>query len=1143
MIYKMKHKPLYHYKQEILNTHFNDKEFARLMFSLKNTVDSATVFAIYNDMHSFSTVYDKYFFGNLFPKSIEELGCGNGYFFKPKSISNEISWLFVQISIYREKLQSYTEIRNSVERNILLGYYDEAIELLDKSIELFGYSIWYFESKILIYSLSNKEENIYKLLSEINERKKDAKTGFVTFLLHYLYKRSSQTNSAFNFDVELASKFKMNRNDFQRDRFIYYLFRLNFYKHYSWDDLSSTLVMESTNSLIDRYNLLINLLKASFATQKEQRTLYANWGCKIYRRVKDKQLTPFVAYTQPKLLAKNYYDANFVDILNSYYIGDYNRIVNLIPKYIKKDPSNFDLLKIYARSLLFLGKGYQQISTSENCVLNNITKLIYKIMKEKDSDNYLFQLYGINKNIYGLTLSCGLDYFLKEERNEQYDDDLRLVSIFCFDPYFCRMLEGEKNKLSYLETPIEWINCSEVVTYQKKKISKEIPYDSPIVKYIKEIDRAKIKYENGDYLDSLNLWQNILAEYKESLPIAQSAVEFIFKCYLALNENQNAIIFYVNHFLDSHAYLSRVQTSQFSKDLYKNKYKNGVKNTIDLLLFVFLNATEEEHKSFVLERYCAYQEVSKASELIDLLKNSSNIEKVELLFYLLATEDILRHMRYVKSTKQMLEEQQLISQFLTGLNSKKHDLYESINQELRDTMIVYQNIKKIDESKIYANTASISRYELKDYIGLYNQFKHLYDMSTHTDMLCLVNASNIQGETSQDTTVINAPVIYTNRAFIDVACQIFDVVLDKFLLSKFGLKTYLSTRIRHGVLEGEIRSGFDRLNLVLATENNRYMPIDFWRHEYGLNNVDQQDLMKILENFSRGINKQIALFKDSVLQIKLKPEDKGFFNYILDDNTKCFAVVNADANATNYDDFCNMIMEYLCILTSKNLTEIRQEIESNWTNSFTILIDKLEQDIQRFEKKHFYCGLKAAVNNARAEINAKLQKVESWFYLQDAKFEDFLLSQQIETVWNIMLKTYPNIDSELNVEITDANVLIKAKYFVHISDILTIFFNNMFSYCRPKRQRQFSISAKLEGDLMHLHFENEIKEDEEMLNKKFEEMLSSYNRLQTEGRSGLVKVRKIIKYDLGCEDNELQIVAENGFCKTDVFINIKDLKV
>ena len=110
-------------------------------------------------------------------------------------------------------------------------------------------------------------------------------------------------------------------------------------------------------------------------------------------------------------------------------------------------------------------------------------------------------------------------------------------------------------------------------------------------------------------------------------------------------------------------------------------------------------------------------------------------------------------------------------------------------------------------------------------------------------------------------------------------------------------------------------------------------------------------------------------------------------------------------------------------------------------------------------------------------------------------------------------------------------------------DILTIFFNNMFSYCRPKRQRQFSISAKLEGDLMHLHFENEIKEDEEMLNKKFEEMLSSYNRLQTEGRSGLVKVRKIIKYDLGCEDNELQIVAENGFCKTDVFINIKDLKV
>lgn len=1139
----MKHKPLYYYKQEILNTHFHDKEFASLMFSLKNSVDSATISAIYKNIYSFNTVYDKYFFGNLFPNSIEELGCGNGYFFKPESVFNEISWLYVQVTIYKTKLQSYIEIRDSVEKDILLGYYDEAIELLDKSVKLFGYSIWYFESKILIYSLSNKEEEIYRLLSEINEKKKGAKTGFVTFLLHYLYKRSSQTSSAFNYDIELASKFKMNRNDFQRDRFIYYLFRLNFYKHYNWDDLSSTLVMESTNSLIDRYNLLINLLRASFATRKEQKKIFAYWGCKIYRRVKDKQLTPFVAYAQPKLLTNDYYDSDFINILNSYYIGEYNRVISLIPKYIRTNPSNFDLLKIYARSLLFLGKGYQQISTMENCILNNTTKLIYKIMKEKDSDNYLFQLYGINKNIYGLALSCGLDYFLKEERNEQYDDNLRLLSISCFDPYFCRILEENDDKLSYLKTPIEWINCSEVVIYQKKKIFKEIPYDGPIVKYIKEIDRAKLKYSDNDYSESLKLWQNILREHKESLPIAQTAVEFIFKCYLALNENQNAIIFYVNQFLNSRAYLSRVKTDQFSKDLYKYKYKNGVKNTIDLLLFVFLNATEEEHKSFVLERYCAYQEVSKASELIELLKDNSNTEKVELLFYLLATEDILRHMRYVKSTKQMLEEQQLMSQFLTSLKSENHALYESINQELRDTMIVYQNIKKIDESKIYANTASILRYELKDYNGLYNQFKHLYDVSKHTDMLCLVNASNIQGEVNQDATIINAPVIYTNRAFIDIACQLFDIILENFLLSKFGLKTYLSTRIRHGVLEGEIRSGFDRLNLVLATESNRYMPIDFWKHEYGLNNSDQLDLMKILENFSRGVNRQIALFKDNVLQIKLKTEDKGFFNYILDDNTKCFAIVNADANATNYDEFCNIVMEYLCILTSKNLTEIRREIENNWTNSFTTLIDKLEQDIQKFEKKHFYCGLKVAVNNARAEINAKLQKVESWFYLQDAKFEDFLLSQQIETVWNIMLKTYPNLDCELNVEITDANVLIKAKYFVHISDILTIFFNNMFSYCRPKRQRLFSISAKLEGDLMHLHFENEIREDEEQLNKKFEEMLSSYNRLQTEGRSGLVKVKKIIKYDLGCEDNELQVVAENGFCKTDVFINIKELKV
>ena len=55
--------------------------------------------------------------------------------------------------------------------------------------------------------------------------------------------------------------------------------------------------------------------------------------------------------------------------------------------------------------------------------------------------------------------------------------------------------------------------------------------------------------------------------------------------------------------------------------------------------------------------------------------------------------------------------------------------------------------------------------------------------------------------------------------------------------------------------------------------------------------------------------------------------------------------------------------------------------------------------------------------------------------------------------------------------------------------------------------------------------------------------MNSYDRLQKEGGSGLVKARKIVKYDLGDLNNEVVMVIENGICKADITINMDKLCV
>ena len=40
----------------------------------------------------------------------------------------------------------------------------------------------------------------------------------------------------------------------------------------------------------------------------------------------------------------------------------------------------------------------------------------------------------------------------------------------------------------------------------------------------------------------------------------------------------------------------------------------------------------------------------------------------------------------------------------------------------------------------------------------------------------------------------------------------------------------------------------------------------------------------------------------------------------------------------------------------------------------------------------------------------------------------------------------------------------------------------------------------------------------------------------------MVKARKIVRYDLGCTDNEVSIIAKDGICRSVITINLENIK-
>lgn len=1151
--------PEYQIKQNLLNTFRDPEKCAEIVNYLKNGND----FNVANNVVTYITknipAFEKLIFGNCLPKNVTELGTQKTYFFKPKALKNEINWVILSIKFNKEIIKRFLVLRKSFEHAILLGENDRALQILSNAEKEIGVSIWLYESKLLVYELMKKPEDAISLLSSINEArigiennvkndiknnnksKKDKnkdENGFVSLLLHYLLYRAQRDISALRYDQDLFNNFKRNRTKFQKDFYNYYLFRLNFYIHHNIDDLSIPLVMEATNSIVDRYIVLIQVLQAAFLKKENEETVIIK-SKQIYKLTADASLSPFMYISNPEFLSNDYYDKEYINIIDFYYGGKYPEVIIKCKDYIKHKTENFEILRFYCHSLLFANNGYSPIYQDQSPI-NQICRKIFDSMSENDNSSSLYNLYQINKNLYGFSIANGLDYFIKGENNTEKSEKLRLLSLKNFDPIYSKIFPDNNIAINYLENGLKNVGQSISIDHQINRINKSATNNLNIVAHILEKDNAKILFEKYEFQESFDAWISILAKNRQRNPITQIAVKYAFDCLLKLEKYQEAIKLFVNEYIQNPTGVKKTNVASFVEFLKKQKYKN-IKRTIELPIFVGLNSSKDTDKSFILKSFCDYYDVKKPSELFDEISDI-DIDKNETFFYVIVSEDILRHYYHINSTQEELEEKQKILLYLINLGTPKVEMYKKMLDEVFEELIIYKGNRKIDESKIYANDQAIIKYELKDIDGLYDRFMTHYRMLDSKKGLVFLDNYFQPCITTEiaDSTILSSNGKYTDNAIYQVAYNLYDSVRDKFLFSKFGLGTYLSTRIRHGVLEGELRSDFVASNLVLNKTNEKYVNNEYWARTYGLDERGNEELYKILSNFSEKIDDLISYFKSDVLQIKIIETQKGFFNYDINPETLSLEAIQIGILAKDSDEFSMQIIKNLWQTTERNLQTIRFYIKNDLSEAFHRLLNELLTDINIPALSYIRDDLNRIIIDIRTNTNKKLTKIEGWFYIQESKFADFKLDELLSIVWDSTGKFYPKKIHSCNFE-QGANITIKASYGIHFSDILRIFLTNMFK--NSTLESKFKIKTKIEEQILMLTFENYIEVDDSILNKEFESIMDSQNKLLLEGGSGLVKAQKIVKYDLGDLSNSVCLRAEGGKCIATIRINIENLTV
>lgn len=1131
------HSDIFQLKQDLLSSLGDRSMFAKKINDIKNSANYQAISVVSRDLCHLSPYYKRLIYGNLFPKSYNELGVCNPYFIRPESIENEIRWVIHQIQKHGNAILHFSKTRESVETKILLGNYDDALIELQQFQNECGVSIWCIEAHLIIYYLQNKTKKVLDFLTDINICQKDNKTGFVPYLSYMLYKRSNPKLSAYDYDEELKSYSKKKRGAFLTDRYNYFEFKLNYYNSFENENLSSVLLMDSTNALIDRYDSLIKIIIALFVSERFDREVLSSIAQKVYTISSDRRLLPIVSYANE--VPAVFYDSSFMSILDHYYSGNYDQCIHDSKIYIQKRPSNIDVLKIICRSLLFQDKSYVNIVPNNDSVINKIGNLVYNLMKGEEVEKNIYPLFQIFKNLNGFSISAGLYCFINEERNRQYNRLINLFASCCFDPYGVYMYDNQQERLDYVDKAIEFFPSSRSLSYQRNRYGNIISDDDAIVAYIRKVDNARLLFNTAQYDDCIELLKQVKNDYSKHVPVVQTSVRYIFDSYVNKGDYTSGIAFYVNEYIKDESIVAKVDTNDLSRLLHRMKYK-GIKYNLDLLIFMFVSQQTDTARSAVLERYCKYKEVDNLLDLLPLFSDEKK-EKVEALVSSIVTGDVLRHTKLVGSTKQIMEVDNALLQYVLQNNPLRKEEFTQLNEELAAEMIVYSGMRKVDDSLIFANVPAIIKYELNDVEPLYEQFKAHFELSQGST--CYVIFSNADDEKDNKQKLLAQTVHYTDSSLFDTSSQLFKGIMYPFLKSKFGIGTYLSTRIRHGVFETNLQSVFIGQDLMLHMENGKFIPDIHWFHSYSLSSNERVKLFETLSKLSTEVNNIIQNFKSDVLQIRMTDKEKGGFDYRLSDEEICMSVIRACKNTNDFESFCYAMIKYLWEVTNKSLKNIRCLVSNDLKMKFNEILDVLTSETSGIGNDSMQNDLSTAINNARTDVNLHLNKIERWFYLQDCKFEDFSFETHLRIVWNLICETHPSIDCELHCNKDLPTTLMSGEYGIHLSDLLHIFFANMINHSKKEKKRHFILNAKQVNNQLQLHFENDFEGNEEYVNQKIGKLLNSYERLQKEGGSGLVKARKIVKYDLGDINNEVIMVVKNGKCKADITINMDKLCV
>ncbi|TCD11590.1 hypothetical protein EZ449_04840 [Pedobacter frigidisoli] len=1094
--------------------------------------------------------------GNCLLKEKVNLGLGGNTLDCDYEI--HLNWFCLQIDHFSSEINKFLALRDEFEKKFLLGEYEESAEIIRKINSSISYSNWSIENEFLQVQFQKGLEFNFKLLNA-SQKIPVTDSGFF-FLLHFFSSKVEEDISYFNYQTKLTSSY-IGVPDHYINFFNYRLNPLN----YSFNDLNGLFSVCSNYSVVDKYLLIRDVLVHLSGSERSngEHALCLEKCCFLNKKIDDPLLTKIIGLLDDEK-EEVIVDNEKIDLLDLYTEGKYYEVIILGKIYLLECPNEFSVLELYVKSHIHLQIELQAVSVNDS-FLNSISKLLFAYLTKKEDPNEKFVDLLTQANVVSnFDFSQELVSFLERNIKVEYFNENNRA--FCYsksyNPLNFGALKGLDKQKKYLllgkpTSLTQDFFLSLINDSNNEKFKGKIP------KYRHYYYKALTYFVKNDFQAAKVALEKIIKQNQHLGFQYELIVLCLFKCYVNLEDFNSAINLYVETYLMNEKLVLTIDCTKAVDDIVKQRFRNVFHSNVNFPIFMYLSANEAHVKFIAYDLFMRSVKANRPTELFSLLPR---IGEAEMHFLRLVSNSkiISRKAVVFKNSLQVIKERIEICQALSKIDIKNLTEYSKEISELTKRLTVQQRIKEIDQSMIYVDENGIIGHELSEINKGFNRFRNISELMN----LKNIDATGISYDALLDLMVGNIDTdtykksIRKTDIHFELFIQLFIQVRDKFLFSNYyGLDYYLSQRIRHGTIIGQLRKPFQELNLVTSksSEDGDYLPSTFWSvHQLGLEGDIKEKFEARMAVFSANIDAFISELKDRFIQIKTedaKTVQSGWFGYMYIPQWHkdvLYSIFIAKIQLiTDFNEFVNSIFEILWDMTAQNLKRIRTEIDEEVKFMLISYLDELEADLTDLLDRSQSTKLMKNIADCRTNTQSGVDVVIRWFNRSKNDEIDFTLAD----AFNTSLQIVNNINSPFLIffsESLETETMFKGAYFTHFVDLLKIFITNIFNYFKENNllSQPAEVKFHLEQEILIIDFINPLAGEnlDSNLEKKMDEiklalLSTNYTAIRGEGKSGFYKANNILKNVFRDKSNEIVFDLHDNTFNVKLIISVNNLLV